>query len=149
VEANGKQYTGVVIVHGIGDVKRNATLQEALNALTYWYNKVGGLRLEPTGAGRVWLSTRLTDSLNPDDKASRATMELVAPDSEATALAGDGAVRLRFREVWWAESFGQPGVGAAIRWAHVQFQDQMSHILHELVLRLLCPTVSKIYESSN
>ncbi|HEV2457188.1 MAG TPA: hypothetical protein VGS80_02405, partial [Ktedonobacterales bacterium] len=40
-ESDGKPtepYTGVVVIHGIGNEKRNATLQQALDALSYWFN---------------------------------------------------------------------------------------------------------------
>jgi hypothetical protein len=48
-------YIGVVVIHGIGNQKRNETLVEALNALTYWFNHHAGLDLQPEGSGRVWL----------------------------------------------------------------------------------------------
>src|SRR5262249_21284006 len=83
-------YTGVIIIHGIGNEKRNATLEEASNALTYWFNHIAGLSLRPEGPGRVWLTTRLTDSENPDADASCATLEL-APSSADTAVPGEDA----------------------------------------------------------
>jgi hypothetical protein len=50
-------YTGVVVIHGIGNQKRDETLVESLNALTYWFNHHAGLDLQPEGSGRVWLTT--------------------------------------------------------------------------------------------
>src|SRR5215813_12111368 len=73
-------YTGVVLIHGIGDQRRNVTLQEALNALTFWFNHHTGLAQRPVGTGRVWLQTRLTDDPNPDARASSAILDLVAAD---------------------------------------------------------------------
>src|SRR5262245_16827245 len=70
------RYTGVVLIHGIGDEKRNETLQEALNALTHWFNQVAGLALRPSGPGRVWVRTDLTNDDDPDSRSSRATLEL-------------------------------------------------------------------------
>jgi virginiamycin B lyase len=131
-------YTGVVIIHGIGDQKRNVTLQEALNTLSYWFNHVAGLDLRPQGIGRVWLSTRLTDDTNPDAPSSRARMQLVAPTSSNDASSDGedaGTLRLRFREVWWAESFGLPSVGPALEWARVQFHEQMAHVLSPIGVR--------------
>jgi streptogramin lyase len=122
-------YTGVALIHGIGDQKRNETLQEALNALTFWFNQRVDLSQRPVGTGRVWLRTRLTDDANPDARASSATLDLVAADAANDALDGPSGLRLRFREVWWAESFGLPKVGDAIRWARVQFREQLAHIL--------------------
>src|SRR5262249_38746825 len=52
-------YTGVLVIHGIGNERRNQTLQEAANALTYWFNHHAGLELRATGPGRVWLETAL------------------------------------------------------------------------------------------
>src|SRR5262245_37939134 len=76
-------YTGVVVIHGIGDQRRSATLEEILNALVYWYRERAGLDLQPTGAGRVWLSTHLSDATDPDARAAGATLELVAPSTDA------------------------------------------------------------------
>jgi Alpha/beta hydrolase of unknown function (DUF900) len=126
------RYTGVIIIHGIGDIKRNATLQEAVDALTYWFNHEAGLALRPEGPGRVWLTAALTDDDNPDAPAARATIELEPPP----ALAGPAAMpaeapvlRLEWREVWWAESFGLPSVGATITWARIQAREQARHLL--------------------
>ena len=46
-----EQYTGVVIIHGIGNQKRNSTLVEAVDTLSYWFNYHAGLDLQPKGAG--------------------------------------------------------------------------------------------------
>ncbi|MGO8947075.1 MAG: hypothetical protein ACLQUY_05310 [Ktedonobacterales bacterium] len=121
-------YTGVVVIHGIGNQKRNETLVEAINALTYWFNNHAGLDLQPEGSGRVWLTTELRDDDDPDQPASRATLDVVAPlegGSDTTGRAADDGphVRLEFREVWWAESFGIPKVGPALAWAGVQFRE--------------------------
>jgi streptogramin lyase len=129
----------VVVIHGIGNQKRNSTLVEAVNALTFWFNHHAGLELRskgtgPAGAGRVWLTTELRDDDDPDAEASCATLRLVAPSDGAS---GQGApstdtgtqLRLEFREVWWAESFGIPKVGAALAWARVQFREQLAHLL--------------------
>jgi hypothetical protein len=48
-----QHYTGVVVIHGIGNQKRNSTLLEALNARAYWYDHHAGLDLQPEGPGRV------------------------------------------------------------------------------------------------
>ncbi|HEX6797540.1 MAG TPA: hypothetical protein VF116_07495 [Ktedonobacterales bacterium] len=119
-------YTGVVVIHGIGNEKRNATIEEAGNALTYWYNHIAGLALRPTGPSRVWLTTRLTEDDDPDAPASCATMTLSVPGD------GDGAddtLRLELREVWWAQSFGLPSVGAALGWARLQFREDAARFL--------------------
>jgi hypothetical protein len=128
------RYTGVVLIHGIGNQKRNSTLLEALNALTYWFNHHAGLDLQPEGTGRVWLTTELRDDDDLDAPASRASLDLVAPanpaaDQSAAATDEGAQLRLVFREVWWAESFGIPKVGAALGWARVQFREQLSHLL--------------------
>jgi hypothetical protein len=47
-----RHYIGVVLIHGIGNIKRNALLQQALNALSYWYNHEAGCALRSEGAGR-------------------------------------------------------------------------------------------------
>ncbi len=117
-------YTGVVIIHGIGNEARNATIEEAGNALTYWYNHIAGLALRPTGPGRVWLSTRLTADDDPDAPASRATLTLAPPGATA-----DDTLRLEMREVWWAQSFGLPSIGAALRWARLQFREDAARFL--------------------
>ncbi len=120
-------YTGVVVIHGLGDEQRNAILLDAVNALTYWFNHMAGLALRPAGSGRIWLSTQLGEESNPDDPASRATIELEAPATSQEIPSRP--LRLRFREVWWAQSFGTQSFGTTIRWARVQFSEQMSHIL--------------------
>jgi Alpha/beta hydrolase of unknown function (DUF900) len=122
-------FTGVVIIHGLGDIKRNATLQEAVDALGYWFNHEAGLALRPEGPGRVWLTVALTDNSNPDAPAARATMELEAPTVSATMPGETPALRLEWREVWWAESFGLPSVPATLRWAQVQAREQAKHLL--------------------
>jgi hypothetical protein len=114
------RYTGVVIIHGLGDIKRSETLTEAINSLAYWYNHHANLALRRDGTSRVWVTTHLTDDPNPEAKTARATMEL-APESGAP-------MRLEFREVWWAGSFGLPAVGAAIRWTQVQFSEQAANL---------------------
>jgi streptogramin lyase len=126
-------YTGVVLIHGIGNQKRNDTLLEALDALSYWFNHHAGLDLQPEGAGRMWLTTDLRDDDDPDAPASRATMELVPP---ASGDAEDTPLRLEFREVWWAESFGLPSVGATIRWGRVQLREQLINLLLPAGIRL-------------
>ena len=122
-------YTGVVIIHGIGDEKRNETLQEALNALTHWFNHTVGLALRPEGPGRVWLRTALTIDDDPDAPASRATLELAAPSALTAASGGDPVLRLELREVWWAQSFGVPSLRSVFRWARVQFREELRSIL--------------------
>jgi virginiamycin B lyase len=124
----------VVVIHGIGNQKRNSTLLEAVNALTYWFNHHAGLDLDSEGTGRVWLTTSLRDDDDPDAEASCATLRLVAPSGGDTGQGEPspdvGAkLRLEFREVWWAESFGIPKVGAALAWARVQFREQLAHLL--------------------
>src|SRR5262249_2314640 len=47
-----------------------------------------------------------------------------------------GRLRLEFREVWWAESFGLPKVGPALHWARVQFREQLAHLLLPAGFRL-------------
>jgi hypothetical protein len=126
-------YTGVVLIHGIGREKRNETLQESLNALTYWYNHKAGLALRPNGPGRVWLRTNLDDSPDLDADASCATIELSAPSSLTPPL------RLELREVWWAESFGLPSPRSALRWARIQFRQEAARILLPIGVRLTLP----------
>lgn len=127
-------YTGVVIIHGIGDTKRNTTLQEAIDTLSYWFTQKAGLALRPEGPGRFWLTAALTDDPNPDAPAARATMELEAPPAPAATPGeaqptGAPPLRLEWREVWWAEAFGLPSVGATIRWARIQAREQAKHLL--------------------
>lgn len=117
-------YTGVVIIHGLGIEQQSAQLQEALNALTYWFNHQAGLALREEGSGRIWLDTKLSDDNDPDAPASRATLVLVPPaPGGATAVAPD-VLRLEWREVWWAASFGLQSVGKVFRWAWVQYRQQ-------------------------
>jgi hypothetical protein len=139
-EATGR-YTGVVIIHGIGNQKRNATLAEALNALMYWFNHRVGLDLQPEGSGRIWLTTELRDDDDPDAPASHATLDVVAPanrDADPSLSADEASTQvwLEFREVWWAESFGLPKVGPALQWARVQFGEQLHHLLLPAGFRL-------------
>jgi hypothetical protein len=127
--ADLRHYTGVVVIHGVGDEKRNETLVQIVDALTYWYNHEAGLALRPAGPGRMWLTTELTEDDDPDAPASRATLELVAPASPGGEPPAGSDVLLKFREVWWARSFGAQPLGSTIRWARVQFAEQMRHIL--------------------
>jgi hypothetical protein len=94
---------------------------------------VAGLALRPEGAGRIWLTPQLSDDPNPDAPAARATLELVAPRRTGLptgeGLSDEDVVRLEWREVWWAQSFGLPNIGAAIRWARVQAREQAAHLL--------------------
>ncbi|HEV2235841.1 MAG TPA: hypothetical protein VGR57_04185 [Ktedonobacterales bacterium] len=129
-------YTGVVIIHGIGDIKRNTTLQEAVDALTYWYNHVAGLALRPEGAGRVWLRAALTDDTNPDAPAARATLELEPLAGTSDGPAEARPLRLEWREVWWAESFGLPSIGSTLAWARIQAREQARNLLLPIGRRL-------------
>src|SRR5260370_14936200 len=117
-------YTGVLIIHGLGAIKRNATLQEATDALTYWFNREAGLALLPSVPGRIWLTTALTADTNPDAHAARASMQIEVSDGQATVPQGTTSLQLEWREVWWAESLGLPSVGATLRWARVQAHEQ-------------------------
>src|SRR5262245_30167068 len=133
--SGGKQtdhYTGVVVIHGIGNEKRNATLEEAANALTYWFNQVAGLSLRPDGPGRVWLTTKVTDDENPDAPASRAFLDLEAPAADRDGRSerdADSRLRLELREVWWAQAFGLPSVRSALRWTRLQFREEAAGFL--------------------
>ncbi len=129
-------FTGVVVIHGLGDEKRNSTLMEAVNAIAFWFNHHAGLALRPTGPGRVWLSTELTEKDDPDAPASRATIELEAPSVSHDGASGKSPLRLEFREVWWAQSFGIQPLGTTIRWARVQAREQARHILIPVGRRL-------------
>lgn len=129
-------YTGVVIIHGLGDIKRSATLEEVVNTLAYWFNHQAGLALRREGPGRVWVSAKLTDDPNPDERASRASIRLAAPREPASPSAGAAGLRLEFREVWWAASFGLPSIGATIAWARVQAWEQATHLLFPIGRRL-------------
>ncbi len=132
-----ESYTGVIITHGIGNEKRNDTLQEALNALTYWFNHEAGLTTRPDGPGRIWITTRLTDEDDPDKPSSRATMELVAPAMGDHQTGGDPPVlRLEWREVWWAQSFGLPSVRSALEWAWNQWREEAFRTLLPLRMRV-------------
>jgi hypothetical protein len=127
--AQGGRYTGVIVIHGIGDEKRNATLQEALNALSYWFNHTAGLALRPDGPGRVWIHSQLTSDDGPGALASRATLELEPPASGGSDA--DVDVRrlvLHLREVWWAQAFGTPSIAEAIKWARIQLRVQATRI---------------------
>lgn len=117
-------YTGVVIIHGLGIERQSEQLQEALNALTYWFNHRTGLALREEGAGRIWLDTKLSDDNDPDAPSSRATLVLVPPAQGGDAAATPPALRMEWREVWWAASFGIQSVGKVFRWAWVQYRQQ-------------------------
>lgn len=117
-------YTGVVIIHGLGRERQSEQLQEALNALTYWFNHTAGLALRADGSGRIWLDTQLSDDNDPDAPASRATLVLVPSASGEGAAGSPKVLRTEWREVWWAASFGLQSVGKVFRWAWVQYRQQ-------------------------
>ena len=130
IDDDSGPYTGVLLVHGIGDEKRNDLIQESLNSLIYWFNHVAGLALRPHGDGRVWLHTHLTDDDDPDSPASRALIELVPPAPAGSKPADEaGRMHMKFREVWWAKSFGLPSTRGAMRWALVQWWQEAPRIL--------------------
>jgi hypothetical protein len=124
-----KHFTGVVLIHGLGLIPRNSMLQQALNALSYWFNHEADLGLSTKGSGRLWIVPHLTDDPDPDQPASRATVDLVARGNKNVPPSQDAAVRLEFREVWWAESFGMPDIGQTLTWARVQWREQAAHLL--------------------
>ncbi len=124
-----ERYTGVVITHGIGDEKRNETLEEAINALTYWYNHMAGFALRPDGANRIWVTTNLSGADATDAPSSSATIELVAPPGGGAAAGQEDVCRLRIREVWWAQSLGLPSIPSALAWARMQFGDEATRVL--------------------
>ena len=128
-DGGDQHFTGVVLIHGLGLIPRNRMLQQALNALSYWFNYKAGLHLSTRGPGRFWLTPHLTDDPDPDQPASRAIMDVVAPSPTNGADSQDGAVRLEFREVWWADSFGIPDIGQTISWAQVQWREQATRLL--------------------
>jgi hypothetical protein len=134
-EDAAERYTGVVVIHGVGDIKRNTTLEQAVNTLAYWFNHEAGLALRQEGTDRLWLRAQPSDGRNPDARPATATMELAAPGHEGTA-ADAAPLRLKFREVWWAESFGLPSVRTAVQWALVQFREQAAHLLIPIGRRL-------------
>jgi hypothetical protein len=112
----------VIILHGMGYPQRNLALGEAVNAVTYWLNHKAGLALRTTGSGRVWLRTKLTHDDDPDAPASRATLDVVAPAQPGAATNGQAdGLRLEWREVWWARSFGLPPVNSALKWTRLFF----------------------------
>jgi hypothetical protein len=120
-------YTGVVIIHGLGDIKRSDTLTEATNALAYWYNHHADLDLRREGAGRIWVDTSLNDDPSPNGRTARATIELAPPERRGSAKDSQ-PLRLKFREVWWAGASGLPPVQAAIQWTQVQFSEQSANL---------------------
>jgi hypothetical protein len=125
----------VVVIHGVGDIKRNATLNEAVNALAYWFNHVSGLDLRRDGAKRIWVAAQPTDDPSPDAPAARASIDLV-PAAASTADHNESGLHLEFREVWWAKSFDPPSVGSALAWAWVQAREQAWHLLLPIGRRL-------------
>jgi hypothetical protein len=130
-------YTGVVIIHGIGSEKKNDTLQEALNALGYWFNHTAGLALRESGPDRIWMQTHLLEENNPDVPASHATVELcghAGPHGEAP-----DSLYLEMREVWWAQAFGVPSTRSALAWARLQFRQETYGILLPIGQRLTIP----------
>jgi len=137
--AGGTGYTAVLLVHGLGHNARNEALQEAVNALAYWFNHVAGLAARPQGSGRVWLRTQLTDDDRSDARSSRVTMEL-APRARSDAAAEvTPEQRLEFREIWWARSFGLPSAASGIRWARLLYQQELFRILRVWLLRTSVP----------
>jgi hypothetical protein len=136
----GANYTGVILVHGIGDERRNATLQEAVNALHQWFATKAGLSRRPDGPGRVWLVPDLSENPDPDVQTSRVVMELEPPIAGPTTTPSPAEpapehapehtpLRLEFRELWWARSFGQPSVGETIQWARLQFRRETARLV--------------------
>src|SRR5215831_3981290 len=127
-----QRFTGVVLIHGLGLIVRNGMLQQALNALSYWFNHQAELEMRPKGQGRLWIAPHLTDDPDPDQPASRAVVDVVAPGPVTSAtvdLNSETSARLEFREVWWAESFGAPKIGQTIAWAQVQWREQAARLL--------------------
>jgi len=120
------RYTGVVIIHGIGNERQSETLREALNAVAYWFNHTAGLALRAEGPSRIWLDTRLSDDNVPDAPASCATLQIVPPAerSESGGETQAPALWTEWREVWWAASFGLPSLGKVFRWAATQYRQQ-------------------------
>lgn len=139
-------YTGVVLIHGLGDIARNDTIEEYLNALTYWYNHEAGFDLRQEGAGRVWLTTALTDDPSPDARASRATMVLTPPASQSAGSTEEAPLRLEFREVWWSDSHGTPSVASTIRWARFQYGQEASRLLLPFDLKKKRAELGRMYE---
>ena len=143
-----EHYTGVVVIHGLGSIKRNTTLQENVNTLAYWFNHKAQLSLRREGIGRIWVRAKLTDDPNPDAAPAKAFVSLVPPkepvgsrasgDPGTGESAGDSEeeLRLEFREVWWAESFGVPSITSTIAWGRVQGVEQATHLLLPITNRL-------------
>jgi hypothetical protein len=71
----------------------------------------------------------LTISDDPDAEASQATIELQPPSRVAASPGSADALRIEMREVWWAQTFGLPSVGSALRWARVQFWEEWLRVL--------------------
>ena len=133
-DGNQQRFTGVVLIHGLGLIPRNGMLQQSLNSLTYWFNHDAGLAMRPEGRGRIWLVPHLTEDPDPDQPASRATVEVVAPSASQSSTStvvptADSSARLQFREVWWADSLGLPDIGQTISWAQVQWREQAGRLL--------------------
>jgi len=135
----GDGYTAVLLVHGLGHNARNEALQEAVNALAYWFNHVVGLAMRPQGCGRIWLRTQLTDDDRSDAIPSRVTMELATGAQPDTAAKDTSAQRLEFREIWWARSFGLPSAATGIRWARLLYQQELFRILRVWLVRTSVP----------
>lgn len=157
-DSNQQEFTGVVLIHGLGPIRRNGMLQQALNALSYWFNHDAELDMRPEGQGRIWLAPHLTDDPDPDQPASRATVDVVAhgtthateTDSTKTnsSPSPDASVRLEFREVWWADSLGRPNIGQTISWAQVQWREQAGRLLIPIRRRPLPDKTSEEAEAA-
>lgn len=122
-------YTGVVIVHGIGDEKRNDTLSEVVDALVHWFMQRAGFTMRSDGARKIVLRTALTARDNPDAAASQATLDLVTPSTAMGSQMATERLRLMVREVWWAQSFGTPRRRLALQWARLQFREEALRVV--------------------
>ena len=136
-------YTGVVIVHGIGDEKRNETLEEVSDALTKWFTTRGGLAARPFGPSRIWQRPDFTYGSDPDAKGSRTVLEIEAPLTPTSIASDAKALRLELREVWWAQSFGAPGIGLSLRWARAQFREEALRVLLPAPTFSVAPTMTR------
>src|SRR5215469_4915809 len=82
-------YTGMIVIHGIGDIQRNQTVKQAVRAVKRWFVRVADFAERADGPGRISIDYHLVDDKGPEAAVSRvteaavsfATMELEAPDA--------------------------------------------------------------------
>jgi tetratricopeptide (TPR) repeat protein len=111
---------GVVVIHGMGEPKRNALLQAVVNQVAYWLSTnvpVHGLFRKPV------------------------PFDLTHEDGRSLVSIHHGTQHWIFTEAFWANRIRVPQFTPTVKWTAIRFANHLGRLAKHALFKALLPTI--------